>query len=108
MRGLRVLLLAVVIAGGFYLYTTSHRGGLTPRLWLSHEGSKLELTEAAGPEPLDPEEQVNVTVYKKGVPSVVNIKSRSVSFNFFYGVMPEEGQGSGFILDKEGHVLTNY
>ena len=22
--------------------------------------------------------------------------------------MPEEGQGSGFILDKEGHVLTNY
>jgi len=23
-------------------------------------------------------------------------------------VVPEEGQGSGFILDKEGHVLTNY
>ena len=66
------------------------------------------MTEAAGPEALDPEEQVNVAVYKKGVPSVVNIKSRSVSFNFFYGIVPEEGQGSGFILDKDGHVLTNY
>jgi S1-C subfamily serine protease len=31
-----------------------------------------------------------------------------VSFNFFYGLVPEEGQGTGFILDKEGHILTNY
>jgi S1-C subfamily serine protease len=108
MRGIRVLLLALVIVGAFYFYTTSHRAGLAPAHWLGREASKLELTEAAGPEVLDPEEQVNVAVYKKGVPSVVNIKSRSVSFNFFYGIVPEEGQGSGFILDKEGHVLTNY
>jgi len=38
----------------------------------------------------------------------VNIKSRAVSYNFFYGLVPEEGQGTGFILDKEGHILTNY
>jgi S1-C subfamily serine protease len=108
MRGIRVLLLALVIVGAFYFYTTSHRAGLAPTHWFGREAGKLELIEAAGQEALDPEEQVNVAVYKKGVPSVVNIKSRSVSFNFFYGVVPEEGQGSGFILDKEGHVLTNY
>jgi S1-C subfamily serine protease len=108
MRGIRVLLLALVIAGAFYFYTTSHRAGLAPTHWFGREAGKLELIEAAGPEALDPEEQVNVAVYKKGVPSVVNIKSRSVSFNFFYGIVPEEGQGSGFILDKDGHVLTNY
>ena len=108
MRGIRVLLLALVIAGAFYFYTTSHRAGLAPTHWFGREAGKLELIEAAGPEALDPEEQINVAVYKKGVPSVVNIKSRSVSFNFFYGIVPEEGQGSGFILDKEGHVLTNY
>ena len=39
---------------------------------------------------------------------MVNVKSRAVTFDFFYGLVPEEGQGSGFIIDKEGHVLTNY
>ena len=29
-------------------------------------------------------------------------------FNFFYGTVPQQGQGSGFVLDKAGHVLTNY
>jgi S1-C subfamily serine protease len=108
MRGLRVLLLALVMVGAFYFYTTSHHDSLSPTHWFGRNPGKLELTEAAGPEQLDPEEQVNVTVYKKGVPSVVNIKSRSVSFNFFYGIVPEEGQGSGFILDKDGHILTNF
>ena len=108
MRGIRVLFLALVIVGAFYFYTTSHHRPLSPTHWLGRDAGKLELTEAAGPEQLDPEEQVNVSVYKKGVPSVVNIKSRSVSFNFFYGVVPEEGQGSGFILDKDGHILTNF
>ncbi len=42
------------------------------------------------------------------LPSVVNITSRAVIFNFFYGTVPQEGQGSGFILDKAGHVLTNF
>ncbi|MGI9104368.1 MAG: S1C family serine protease [Terriglobales bacterium] len=107
MRTLRPVLLAVIIAAAFYFYSSAHRETLKPSRWLGNSG-KLELTEAAGPEPLDPEEQVNVTVYKKGVPSVVNIKSRSVSYNFFYGIVPEEGQGSGFILDKEGHILTNF
>src|SRR5512146_545337 len=107
MKTLRPLLLAFIIVAAFYLYTTAHRG-LSPANWLGRPSGKLELTEAAGPEQLDPEEQVNVNVYKKAIPSVVNIKSRTVSFNFFYGVVPEEGAGSGFILDKQGHILTNY
>ena len=42
------------------------------------------------------------------LPSVVNITSTTLVFNFFYGQVPQQGQGSGFILDKSGHVLTNY
>ncbi len=42
------------------------------------------------------------------LPSVVNITSKALVFNFFYGTVPSEGQGSGFILDKAGHVLTNF
>jgi S1-C subfamily serine protease len=39
---------------------------------------------------------------------VVNITSTTLVFDFFNGVVPAHGQGSGFILDKSGHVLTNY
>ena len=28
--------------------------------------------------------------------------------NFFYGLVPQQGQGSGFILDRQGHIATNY
>src|SRR5512141_1005905 len=99
MRNLRPLLLALIIAAAFYFYTSSKSDH--PKFapenaqWPGNSG-KLELTQAAGPADLDPEEQVNVSVYKKALPSVVNIKSRAVSYNFFYGLVPEEGQGTGF------------
>ena len=70
--------------------------------------NKVEITEAATGEPFDAEEQNNISVYRKNIDSVVNITSRAVTFDFFYGLVPQEGQGSGFIIDKEGHVLTNY
>jgi S1-C subfamily serine protease len=31
-----------------------------------------------------------------------------MTFDFFYGLVPQEGQGSGFVIDKDGHILTNY
>ena len=70
--------------------------------------TQVELSEAAGPEKLDPEEQNNIDVYRRVIPSVVNITSKTMGYDFFYGPVPEEGQGSGFIFDKEGHILTNY
>ena len=39
---------------------------------------------------------------------MVNVTSRTVAFDFFYGMVPQDGQGSGFVIDKEGHILTNY
>ena len=110
MRKLRPLFLALLIATAFYFYTSSKSElpkFATSSPWPGNSG-KLELTEAANSNDLDPEEQVNVSVYKKALPSVVNIKSRAVSYNFFYGLVPEEGQGTGFILDKDGHILTNF
>src|SRR5215471_4647600 len=67
----------------------------------------IDLAEASGPQSLDPDEQLNVTVYKKALPSVVNITSTAVAFDFFYGPVPQQGQGSGFILNKDGLILTN-
>jgi S1-C subfamily serine protease len=110
MRILRTAILALLIAGAFFYFTT-WRSNSTSVLhtndWLSHPG-KVEITEAAGNEGLDSEEQNNILVYRKNIPSVVNVTSHSTAFDFFYGLVPQEGQGSGFVIDKDGHILTNY
>jgi S1-C subfamily serine protease len=107
MRLLRPLALAVVLAGAFFYFTTWRSGRMHPANWISHP-NKVEITEAAGDETLDAEEQNNILVYRKNIPSVVNITSKAVTFDFFYGLVPQEGQGSGFVIDKKGLVLTNY
>lgn len=119
---LRPVLLVILLLSGFY-YVTTHlasTGALAP--WLHRvvhapaattistvqkDLGGLELTEAAAAPAYDTEEQQNIAVYKKALPSVVNITSTAVQFNFFYGPVPQQGQGSGFILNKEGLILTN-
>ena len=108
MKLLRPVLLAVIFAGAFFYFTTYRSNRLHPASWFSRPSNKVEITEAASGEGLDAEEQNNIAVYRKNIDSVVNITSRAVTFDFFYGLVPQEGQGSGFIIDKEGHVLTNY
>src|SRR5579864_4200794 len=107
MKLLRPVLLAIVLAGAFFYFTTWRSSPLHLTKWISRP-SKIEITEAAGGDSLDSEEQNNILVYRKNIPSVVNITSKAVTFDFFYGLVPQEGQGSGFIIDKEGHILTNY
>jgi S1-C subfamily serine protease len=108
MKLLRPVLLALVFAGAFYYFTTYRSGPMHPANWFGRPSQKVEITEAASGDLLDAEEQNNIAVYRRNIDSVVNITSRAVTFDFFYGLVPQEGQGSGFIIDKEGHVLTNY
>src|ERR671931_175828 len=107
MRSIRPILLALLIAGVFYYFTTYHRLPPSPTSWVTRP-SNVDITQAAGPQSFDPEEQENIAVYKKALPAVVNITSTTVGFDFFYGLVPQQGQGSGFIIDKQGHILTNY
>ncbi len=110
MKFVRPLILALAIAGAFFYFTTWRSnlpGEVHPPNWFS-EPAKVEITEAAPGESLDVEEQNNIAVYKKNIPAVVNITSRAVTFDFFYGMVPQEGQGSGFVIDKDGHILTNF
>ncbi len=47
-------------------------------------------------------------VYRRVGPSVVNITSRSVEYDFFFRPTPREGSGSGFFYDRQGHIVTNF
>src|ERR1039458_3141800 len=107
MRFLRTLIFAILLASAFFYFTTYRNGRLHPATWISRP-QHVEITEAASSEALDAEEQNNISVYRKNLASVLNISSRVMTFDFFYGLVPQEGQGSGFVIDKEGHILTNY
>ena len=107
MRLLRPIVLAVIFAAGFYYFTTARRGPLQEVSWVSRPGH-VDITEAAGPETVDSIEQNNILVYRRNIPAVVNITSRALTWDFFYGIVPSEGQGSGFVIDRQGHILTNF
>lgn len=58
-------------------------------------------------EGLDIAERRVIDVYERVAPSVVSITTQVLRRGFFFE-LPEEGAGSGFILDQTGHILTNY
>ncbi|MBN2473401.1 MAG: trypsin-like peptidase domain-containing protein [Pirellulales bacterium] len=68
--------------------------------------------EAARPltaEELTPEERVNVAVYEGANRSAVNINTRSIQTDpFMMFERTAEGEGSGTVVDEQGHILTNF
>jgi S1-C subfamily serine protease len=119
----RPVLLVVLLLTGFYLVTThlASTGALAPWLAAMHasggsaagveslrgQDGAFDLNVASAAPAFDTEEQQNIAVYKRALPSVVNITTTEVRFDFFYGPVPLAGQGSGFILNKDGLILTN-
>ena len=47
-------------------------------------------------------------IYRQTAPAVVNITTQILRRDFFWGVIPESGAGSGFLWDDQGHIVTNY
>jgi S1-C subfamily serine protease len=70
---------------------------------LSNE--QLALIDEAG---LDFEEKRVIDVYNRVSPSVVSITTQVIQYDFFFDPYTQEGAGSGFVLDHQGHILTNY
>ncbi|HLB27075.1 MAG TPA: trypsin-like peptidase domain-containing protein [Dehalococcoidia bacterium] len=52
-------------------------------------------------------QQTAVDVVKDLGPSVVHILSEAATLDVFGQVSPTKGVGTGFVLDQEGHIVTN-
>ncbi len=54
------------------------------------------------------DEKINMDVFEHAHPAVVNIATTTLGMNFWLELIPRQGQGSGFIIDRQGYILTNH
>ncbi len=53
-------------------------------------------------------ENAVIRAYEEVSPSVVHITTTILTRGFFYEIVPREGVGSGFVISKDGYIVTNY
>src|SRR5271169_2699251 len=102
-RAVRLLAIGLIIGLGAY-WAGSRYGERNPAAVNALRAPAAAVNESG----LDPTEAENVRIYRLASPAVANIVTRTVEYDFFYNPVPVEGAGSGFLIDVDGHILTNY
>ena len=104
----RQILLIALISGVFAAGIVV----LVDRLGNRFQPSEAAFSEKAPAGITDPsiatDEQNNIEVYRTLSSGVVFIHSTSYARDFLGFVEPQEGSGSGSIIDEQGDILTNY
>lgn len=57
---------------------------------------------------LSADEQSNIEIYERASKATVNITSTVLQRGWFFEIYPQRESGSGFLIDAEGRILTNY
>jgi len=100
---LRTVFLALLFVAGFVYLTT------TPNSPFRRDNGPLwsgpTVAHSAG---LNNEELNNISIYKTANPSVAFITSTVYQRTFFFETVPTRALGSGFVINPEGQILTNY
>ncbi len=105
----RILLLAALLLGGFFLGVGVMKRGGAPARFISDAAAPLW---SAGPATargagLGADEINNIEVYKRAHEATVNITSTVYRQNWFLEIYPSRESGSGFFIDAQGRILTN-
>ena len=105
----RIFLVTALLVGGFVLLTTRGNWSFQQvrdrlpgagRLW-----SEPDSVRGAG---LTSDEVNNIEIYKNARQATVYITSTVYQRNWFMEVYPVRDLGSGFIINSDGRILTNY
>lgn len=104
MRSRSVLGLALILAAAVWLFLARRSGALYPL----GAGHTVALAKAPPQTQFQPGEQRDIDIYKHVRPSVVNITSQIMQYDLLWGPIPASGQGSGFFINRDGYILTNY
>jgi S1-C subfamily serine protease len=99
-----IALASAIFAAGSVVLVDRFSGRLQPTSSAFSENAPAGITDPA----IAPDEQNNIEIYRTLSPGVVNVHSTSYARDFFGYVEPQEGNGSGSIIDAEGDILTNY
>ena len=101
---LRSLLIAILLVGGFVYMTSQTRwnplkmirpgGGDSERIW-----SGPNVAQSAA---LSQDEQNNIEIYQRANRATVNITSTVYRRDWFFQIVPQQGIGSGFVVDADG------
>jgi S1-C subfamily serine protease len=102
----RTILIAGVLVGAF-VYLTSRPDSFVRRA-LSGGRDTPYWSERVGAAGLGSDEVNNIDVYKAAKDSVVYITSTVYQQTWFFDVVPTRELGSGFIINPEGQILTNF
>jgi S1-C subfamily serine protease len=106
----RTLILSLLIAGGFVWVTTTRKWDPPSFLRTASRAagplwSGPAVAQGAG---LGTDEINNIDIYKTAHLATVNISSTVYRRGWFGQIVPEPGTGSGFLIDGDGRILTNY
>src|ERR1035438_8297138 len=107
MKLMRPFLWAAVLVAGFLAITSAGHWRLAQILPKLSSGGRLWEAPVSAASEYSSDEQNNIEIYKAAREATVNITSRVYRQDWFFQLYPEEGTGSGFIVNADGTILTN-